>query len=351
MKKRGVSQIVVIWVILILVGGVFSLAQPGVAESREPYKIELYTIPAGYPAYSISVGVADILNKKSQWLKATALEGRGPIVGLKEMAKNKKRRPHFFFFLQPKWVWGAMNKMGPFKKSSYDFDTNIKYVAVLESSATIFITLDPNIKTIKDFKGKRVVLDSMRGGARQVMYEDLFKAEGILDTIKFEFTRGPAAANMMRDGLLDISYAGFSLVDLPNKWRVAPYMSELMATKPTYFVGIPGDWYADYKKRSGHPDLHITIPAGTGGATQTKPVGGVANISSWAVHADMPDDVVYEFCKVTYENVEKLKEFSPHAAVLTKKTLGSMSVPEDKIHPGALKFYKEKGVPISTLFK
>ncbi|MBW1799858.1 MAG: hypothetical protein JRJ85_03930, partial [Deltaproteobacteria bacterium] len=252
------------------------------------------------------------------------------------------------FFMQPTWIWAANDRKGPFKKSTYDYDSNVKYVAALGANASFLMSVNPDIKTLKDCKNKKIQIDSMRGGARQITFEDIFKSEGVLDGITFQYGRAPRAMGALRDGLLDVVNGGADLFKLPGEWRVAPYMTELMATKHVYFIGIKKDWLADFKKRTGSPDSFYEIPPKMLGPTQTDKLGLLVKTSAWAVHKDMPDDVVYEFCKFLYEDIEKLTEYTPLAAALSKKTMAAMGVPESKVHPAALKFYKEKGIPIGS---
>lgn len=66
------------------------------------------------------------------------------------------------------------------------------------------------------------------------------------------------------------------------------------------------------------------------------------NGSAILVHKDMPDDVAYRLAKAINENVEKVHKV--HAGMASyKPELGLQGSPGVPPHPGALKYYKEKG--------
>jgi TRAP-type uncharacterized transport system substrate-binding protein len=56
----------------------------------------------------------------------------------------------------------------------------------------------------------------------------------------------------------------------------------------------------------------------------------------------VPDDVVYNLVKATFDNFDEFKKLHPAFAILdpAKMVKDGLSAP---LHPGAAKFYKEKG--------
>jgi TRAP transporter TAXI family solute receptor len=76
-------------------------------------------------------------------------------------------------------------------------------------------------------------------------------------------------------------------------------------------------------------------------------VKGVGAFETYAVKAtvvtsaDVDEQLVYDYTKTVFENLEELK--STHAAFRILKPedmLGGLSAP---LHPGAAKYYKERG--------
>ena len=85
----------------------------------------------------------------------------------------------------------------------------------------------------------------------------------------------------------------------------------------------------------------VSIPKGAYSSVP-KPVttfGGYATVVS---SAKVPADVVYEVTRAVFENLSDFKKLHPAYAILTAKGMISngLSAP---IHPGAMKYYREKG--------
>ena len=339
-------------VILVSVMGLtpFFSARTGTALAAEPFKLTLTSLPAGFAAYSLSVALADMINKDSTWLRATAVEGRGPVVPLKMLAKDPKKRKDLLFFLTPWEIWQAKKQIGPFKGLPFDYD-KFRYVCLVGWSIDVLYTLDPKIKTIKDIRGKRIVVDAGPGRTRLIQFKGIFKAAGIADEVKFEYMTGKAAADAVRDGLIGVAYAGASLWKPPNTWAPSPFTAELVASKDVYFISTPEKYIKAMMQETGFPSTWVALPPKTMGPLQTEPCIGLTRLNAWAAHIDMPDHVVTEILRVAYRNADKFKEYVPAGEIITKKNLAAMGVSEDRLHPAALNFYEEKSIPIASPFK
>jgi TRAP transporter TAXI family solute receptor len=100
-----------------------------------------------------------------------------------------------------------------------------------------------------------------------------------------------------------------------------PAINALLKKYPYYSVAtIPGGMYAN------NP-----TPATTYGVMATL-----------VVSAKQPDDVVYHLVKATFDNFDEFKQLHPAFTNLDPKAMikAGLSAP---LHPGALKYYKEKG--------
>jgi uncharacterized protein len=64
--------------------------------------------------------------------------------------------------------------------------------------------------------------------------------------------------------------------------------------------------------------------------------------ATFVTSADVPDDVVYDVTKAVFENLDVFRSLHPAFAKLDPAHMikDGLSAP---IHPGALKYYKEKG--------
>ncbi|MEP7281105.1 MAG: TAXI family TRAP transporter solute-binding subunit, partial [Rubrivivax sp.] len=100
-----------------------------------------------------------------------------------------------------------------------------------------------------------------------------------------------------------------------------PAVDKLVAGAPYYAkVDIPGGLYANNPNAT--------------------PTYGV--LATFVSSAKVPDNVVYEMVKAVFENFDDFKKLHPAFAHLDPKLMikDGLSAP---LHPGAVKYYKEKG--------
>jgi len=65
-------------------------------------------------------------------------------------------------------------------------------------------------------------------------------------------------------------------------------------------------------------------------------------MATFVTKADVPEDVVYEVTRAVFENLDDFRQLHPAFANLTPEQMISKGISAD-IHPGAMKYYKEKG--------
>ena len=98
----------------------------------------------------------------------------------------------------------------------------------------------------------------------------------------------------------------------------------------------------------GPLEVAHTVPAGCMSETQTEPWVGTGKIIGWAADEQVPDDVVYEVCRIIYENAEQFATYHQALAFVTQETMADWGVPEEDMHPGALQFYDEYELEIGS---
>ena len=198
---------------------------------------------------------------------------------------------------------------------------------------TVLARKEAGVKSFTDLKGKRFNVGNPGSGTRASL-EELIGAMGwklgdfsLASELKAD-EHGPALCDGKIDGFFygvghpsaniqdPITTCGARLVPLTG-----PAVDKLVAGAPFYAkVSIPGGLYA------GHPN-----PTPTYGVLATM-------VSS----AKVPDAVVYELVKAVFENFEEFKKLHPALGALTPQEMvkNGNSAP---MHPGAVKYYKEKG--------
>jgi TRAP transporter TAXI family solute receptor len=112
---------------------------------------------------------------------------------------------------------------------------------------------------------------------------------------------------------------------------------DLCASVDCVIVSIP----KSVVEKIGTPYLPGTIPANTYNGQDS--AVEVATVQNYLVtRSDLKDDVVYEMTKTFFDNLPALQ--AAHAAAKAVKLDQAAKSPPVPLHPGAAKFYKEKGV-------
>jgi len=189
------------------------------------------------------------------------------------------------------------------------------------------------IKSIKDLKGKRMSLDEP-GSGTLVDARLILAAYGMTEKdIKAEYLKPQQSADKLKDGALD---AFFSVAGWPQG-----AIAELAATTGIDLVPIDGP-EAEKLIKEYNFFAADEIPDGT-----YKNVAGVKTVSVnaiWATSAKQPEELIYNITAALWNaNTRKLLD-SGHAkgkAIKLDTATQGLGIP---LHPGAEKFYKEKGL-------
>lgn len=188
------------------------------------------------------------------------------------------------------------------------------------------------VKTFADLNGKNVGVGP-RAGTPGTYFPMIFDALGVKATIR----NGGASdmASQLGDGLIDaFCFAAGQPI---------PAFSEIEAQRPVTFFGFTDDEIA--KIRAAIPEVAVTvIPAGTY-RTQTADMNTIGLFNFAIVHKDMPDSLVYELTKAVMDNNPAMVQ--GHAAA--RETLPENATKNDFLtfHPGAVKYFQEKGVQLN----
>ncbi len=195
----------------------------------------------------------------------------------------------------------------------------------------IIVNAESGIDSLDDLKGKRISVGAARSGT-ELNARAIFKAAGLEygDFSKVEYLSFGESVELMKNRQIDatLQSAGLgvaSIRDLASavKIKVIPISKEVLA------------------KIDSQAYVADVIPANTYDG-QSEDVSTAAIPNYLVTHSGVSDDLAYEMTKVLYEKLDNLK--NAHNAINAmdiKQAVTGMPVP---LHPGAEKFYKEKGI-------
>lgn len=207
-------------------------------------------------------------------------------------------------------------------------------IAALYANVTHIVTKEGSgINTVADLKGKRVSVGAA-GSGTEVIANRVLEAYGLTQADLQPQKLGIAdSANGLKDGRLD---AFFWSGGLPTG-----AVSDL-ANTPGITLKFLDHSDVVQKMADKYDKLYVpaTIPANTYKNAAEVKVSGVNNLL--VANADMEEGLAYAIAKTMFDYQADLAVVHPEAKKLTLQTaiLGS-PIP---FHPGAIRFYKEKGV-------
>ncbi len=214
---------------------------------------------------------------------------------------------------------------------------SFRTVAGLYAEAVQLITVNPEIKTVADLKGKKVSIGAPGSG---VYFNaiDVLSAAGIAETdIKPQYQNFDESADALKDGKID---AAFIVAGAPT-----PAITELSMTNTnTRIVPIDGAFAEKLMKENTFYSVY-KIPANTY-SNQPEEISTVTVKATLIVSADANEEEVYNLTAAIFDNTEAIaKEHAKGAALSLQNATEGLTVP---FHTGAAKYFKEKGIEVAV---
>lgn len=194
---------------------------------------------------------------------------------------------------------------------------------------------DSDINTYKDLKGKSVSMVKKGSGA-EYMFKLIFEEYGIIGDLKKNYLAWRAGIDALVDGQVKATPGNFP-GGKPN-----PIMINLASRKPYKALEIDMNVLKQVNKRN-RGILVTTLPKEAyKGFKKDVIAPGIAGVALST--ADVDDELVYQFCKAVLEHADELHKISKVSEATTLQNATKWLMPEYPVHPGAVRFYKEKGV-------
>ena len=213
---------------------------------------------------------------------------------------------------------------------------SFRTVAGLYAESVQLVTMDPEIKSVKDLKGKSVSIGAPGSGV-YFNAVDVLTAAGLTENdIKAQYQSFADSADALKDGKID---AAFIVAGAPT-----PAITELCTTNSAYLVPIDGE-VADNLMAACPFYTVYEIPANTY-AGQKEVVKTVTVKATLIVSADATEDDVYKLTSAIFDNIDAIKTENAKGNELDlKNATEGMTVP---FHKGAAKYFSEKGITVAV---
>jgi TRAP transporter TAXI family solute receptor len=305
--------------LICLLGGSVLLA------ASDPKFLTIGTAASGGAYYPIGIAMADVITNKVG-IQSTAQITGGAI----ENNSLINTKTADIAISQSVMSYKAVNGLPPYQKKLSGVTGMLSGLS--KGVFQIVVNKNSSIKSIKDLKGKKVALGPAGGGAITTFLE-VFAAYGYTDKdFQPVYTSYDQAADSLVDGNLDAILVHAAI-------PTAAITQITAAKKPIRFISIEDNILRKLLKKYSYYAA-MTIPKEMYGTDAPVSTFYIANIV--VVRKDLSTDLVYRITKAIFENINTIrnshpsvKELSPEAAT------AGMPIPW---HPGAKKFFKEKGL-------
>lgn len=332
MKKKSLS--IVIAVLLII-----SLALTGCTSSnqessdtgkteeapKKPKFLTIGTAGTGGAYYPIGIAMADIITNTLD-IQTTA-KVTGGAVENNNLAENKEVE---IAITQGPMAFAAVNGTDPYNKKC----ENVRAIFTGLTTGVFHVVVrnDGDINSVADLKGKKVAMGPAGGGVVNVV-KDIFSEYGFtIDDIETTYISYSEGIDALKDNNVDAA--------IVQAASPAPAIKQLAATSSNFKIISLED-----EKRSKILEKYpyyseITLDKDMYGTDSDIKTIYLSNMV--VVNKDLSEELVYDITKALFENIDKIKNSHPAAKGFSvEKAVKGIPI---ELHPGAEKYYKEKGV-------
>jgi len=292
-------------------------------------RLTLKSAAAGSSYYTMMVQLSEVLRDATGGgLSATVEESQGSVQNVREAP----RRPGAFVFTSPpSLVANAQAGREPFNDGAAYGD--IRTLFVMPSVTMHFVVrADSGIQRLEDLAGKRFV-EGGRGTFTQRMTAGMLAELGIADRVETSDVELNAAVNAMRNRQVDGFATGSS--------HPTTYVQELSATMQIRILSLTPEQVA-LAQRVNAGTAPVTIAAGTY-PNQAEPVQTVGIPVGAYTTTAMDEQTAYEITRTFWEKREEMARTNPWWGGVSLDDVAKIGV---TLHPGAARYYRERGVEI-----
>ncbi|WP_022667822.1 TAXI family TRAP transporter solute-binding subunit [Desulfospira joergensenii] len=285
------------------------------AETRITYKSAKTT--SSY--YQMAVQIAEAMKKGSNGnIIVTVEESQGSVQNVKEVAH---RSGNYVFTTPPMLVKLALSGKKMFSDANPNYQKIRSLFTIPSLTMHLVVRKDSGVKTFQDLAGKKFLIGKGSFGAREAgKYIKMFGLEGKVKLVDVELNAAvPALKNRQIEGFATAgSYP-------------APNVLEAAAGTKIHILSMSDAQVAQTKRTK------LVIPAGTYAGvdqdvtTTSLPVGAYTTTS-------MDDETAYLLTQTFWEQKKAMGKTGPWWNAVTLETLQTLGA---KLHPGAIRYYKE----------
>jgi TRAP transporter TAXI family solute receptor len=311
------------------------LIAPGHGESQGPkptVQLRVGALVPGTTGYLYPVAMAPVIEKYSSGrIKMTISPTRGAPESLGYMRDKKMDMG----FVGPEVMYQSWYGKGAWEGKP-DRSHRALWVYVLGVGHAIVLGDSP-VKTLNDLKGKKIGCLEV-GSAGAMMVEQIVEVLGW--NPRKDVTLRPNKASAGFDALKDRVVDAFSFMAGPPSSLIV----SLATTHDYRLIEIPAEIADRINRKYYVPGVWVpyAIPKGTY-PKQTSDYQTITPAYCLVAREDVPEEVIYELTKIFWEHQGEVAANYAQAGKYTAEHLKLIQGEFVPFHPGALKYYRQKG--------
>ncbi len=332
-RAKSLTLVVVLALVAFLAAGCGgSKEQAGGQQDQQaaPAKVQRMSISTGATSgtyYPLGTAIANVLTNAGLGLNVAAESTGGSIENARLIAQ-KQTEIGFVESLIADW---AYNGKEMFKDQKVE---NIRgLMSLYPNTIQTVVKAKSGIKTYRDLKGKKVAV-GIQGSSSPLAMQAVLESYGMsMSDIKPQYLAFGPSMELLKDDqvdavMVDAGAPNSAIIDISTQHEI-----RILSIDPENINKI--------REKYPYFSQPVTIPKGTYKGVD-EDVVTTGSLATLCVRADLPEDLVYNITKTIFEKKDEIAKVHEKGKSINLDTAtNGISIP---LHPGAEKYYKEKGV-------
>ncbi|MCP1337165.1 TAXI family TRAP transporter solute-binding subunit [Futiania mangrovi] len=319
-----------------MAAGLVAIATAAPAQNAS---VDLISGPFGTGSYVLANALEQISKAKATDVQINSTETPGLVFNANKLNKEPDAKKNTIMAFTAGINYLATNGEPPFKETL----PSAMLIANYNLGVVWLATFDETLKTPQDLVGKRIAL----GRPPQILWTIeprliIRHGWGLEDKIDIETLGTKEAADALLNGHVDAAIIGGYVDPGTGKFLPSPQTVELLASGRTLHHIPWGEKAVADTIAAGVSISPITVKPGSVDGLDI-PVPAFFDAVAWMAYPELDEELAYKVTKTIIDNVGSFAEYHSLGKLMSAEALTS-GWSADRIHPGALRAYREAGL-------